>query len=68
VKIWLVKENVKKEIELEICDQYILQLDAFSLAIIEHRNVPVSLEDAVNNMIVIEKIKESDRIGKRVSL
>lgn len=68
VKIWLVKEHIKKEIEFEICDQYALQADLFSLAIMGHRKVPVSLEDAVNNMIVIEKLHESDRLGKRVSL
>ncbi len=68
VKIWLTKENVKKEIEFAICDQYKLQADIFSLAIMEHKNVPVDLDDAINNMIVIEKLEESNRIGKRVSL
>lgn len=68
VRIWLIKEDLKKEIEFEICDQYSLQVDIFSLAIIEHKKVPVSLEDAVNNMIVIEKIEESNRLGKSVSL
>ena len=68
VKIWLVKEEVKKEIEFEKCDQYSCQADRFSLAIMEHRKTPVSMEDAINNMIVIEKIKESDRLGIKVSL
>jgi len=68
VKIWLEKEEMKKEIEFEKCDQYSLQVDMFSLAIMEHKKVPVSLEDAINNMIVIEKIRESSRLGKRVSL
>ena len=68
VKIWLIKENVKKEIEFASCDQYTLQADMFSLAIMEHRKTLISLDDAINNMIVIEKIKESARLGKRVSL
>ncbi len=68
VKIWLIKEKVKKEIEFEKCDQYSLQVDMFSLAIMENRKTPVNLEDAINNMIVIEKIKESARLGKRVRL
>ncbi len=68
VKIWLTKENIKKEIEFAICDQYTLQADMFSLAIMEYNNVPVDLDDAINNMIVIEKLEESNRIGKRVSL
>ena len=67
-KIWLVKENVKKEIEFEICDQYTLQADVFSLAILENRKLKTGLDDAVKNMIIIEKLMESDKIGKRVNL
>jgi predicted dehydrogenase len=37
-----------------VCDQYTLQGDAFSKAILEDGDVPVSLEDAVKNMAVIE--------------
>jgi len=68
VKIWLNMEGVKKEIEFEKCDQYACQADMFSLAIMEQRKIPINLDDAINNMIVIEKIKESARLGKRVSL
>ena len=68
VKIWLVKEDVKKEIEFELCDQYTLQADVFSLAILENRIVKTGLDDAVNNMIIIEKLIESDKEGKRVYL
>jgi len=67
-KIWLVKDDVKKEIEFEICDQYTLQADVFSLAILENRKVRTGLDDAVNNMIIIEKLMESDELGKRVYL
>jgi len=67
-KIWLVKEDFKKEIEFEICDQYTLQADAFSLSILENHKVKTGLDDAVNNMIIIEKLMESDELGKRVYL
>lgn len=67
-KIWLVKENVKKEIEFEACDQYTLQADAISLAILENKKVETGIDDAVNNMIIIEKLMESDRLGKRIYL
>lgn len=66
--IWLVKEDVKKEIEFEICDQYTLQADVFSLAILENRKLKTGLDDAVNNMIIIEKLMESDKLGERVIL
>lgn len=68
VRIWLVNQDVKKEIEFEVCDQYSLQLDMFSLAIVEGKKVPIGLEDAVDNMIVIEKIEESNKLRKHVSL
>jgi len=41
------------------CDQYTLQGDAFSKAILDDAEVPVSLEDAIRNMAVIEAIFRS---------
>ena len=41
------------------CDQYTLQGDAFSKAIIEGGEVPVPLEDAIGNMAVIEAVFRS---------
>ena len=43
-------------ITTEICDQYTLQGDAFSQAILQNTEVPVPLEDSFNNMTVIEAI------------
>jgi len=42
--------------ELPVCDQYTLQGDLFSRAILEDGAVPVPIEDAVKNMEVIEAI------------
>jgi predicted dehydrogenase len=42
-----------------VCDQYTLQGDAFSRAVIDGTEVPVPLEDAIANMAVIEAIFES---------
>jgi len=47
-----------------VCDQYTLQGDAFSRAIREGGEVPVSLEDATENMAVIEAIFRSGKSGK----
>ncbi len=47
-----------------ICDQYTLQGDAFSKAIIENTAVPVPLEDAIKNMAVIEAVFRSAESGK----
>ena len=45
--------------EIPTCDQYTIQGDAFSKAIREGTEVPVSLEDAIANMAVIEAIFKS---------
>lgn len=66
-KIWLVNEKIKREISFEICNQYSLQADAFSLAILENGKIPFGLKDSINNMLVIEKMVESNSLGKRIS-
>ncbi len=67
-KIWLTKHEVTTEMEFEICDQYTLQADVLSLAILEDNKTSVPLEDAINNMLVIEKMHESNKSGRRVNL
>jgi len=47
-----------------VCNQYTLQGDAFSKAILENTEVPVALEDAINNMAVIEAIFRSANSGQ----
>ena len=47
-----------------ICDQYTIQGDAFSKAVIEDTAVPVPLEDAIKNMAVIEAVFRSAASGK----
>jgi predicted dehydrogenase len=51
-----------------ICDQYTLQGDAFSKAVIEDKEVPVSLEDAIKNMAVIEALFRSAKSNQWESL
>jgi predicted dehydrogenase len=45
--------------EFPVCDQYTIQGELFSRAILENTEVPVPLEDALKNMIVIEEIFRS---------
>jgi predicted dehydrogenase len=49
--------------EFAIVDQYTLQGDEFSRAILEGTPVPVSLEEGIANMAVIDAIFESARSG-----
>lgn len=46
-------------IEFPICDQYEIQGSLFSRAIRENREQPIPLEDAVNNMAVIDAVFRS---------
>jgi predicted dehydrogenase len=47
-----------------VCDQYTLQGDAFSKAVLDNTEVPVPLEDAIRNMAVIEAIFRSGTTGQ----
>ena len=49
--------------EFPVCDQYTLQGDEFSQAILNDTEVPVPLEEAVRNMRVIESIFRSAESG-----
>jgi predicted dehydrogenase len=46
-----------------VCDQYTLQGDAFSKAVLENTELPVPLEDAIKNMAVIEALFNSAESG-----
>jgi predicted dehydrogenase len=47
-----------------ICNQYTIQGDAFSRAVRGEGEVPVSIEDAIQNMAVIEAVFRSAESGK----
>jgi len=47
-----------------VCDQYTLQGDAFSKAVLEGTEVPVPLEEAIRNMAVIEALFRSGKTGQ----
>ncbi|HKR13942.1 MAG TPA: Gfo/Idh/MocA family oxidoreductase [Pyrinomonadaceae bacterium] len=57
----LLNEQV---IDLPICDQYEIQGSLFSQAIRENREQPIPLEDAVANMIVIDAVFRSAKLGQ----
>lgn len=51
-------------IELPVCDQYEIQGWLFSQALRENREQPIPLEDAVNNMSVIDAVFRSAKTGQ----
>lgn len=61
--MWHQRGREFAEIRLDICDQYTIQGDLFSRAILDDTPVPTPIEDAVANMRVIEALFESARRG-----
>lgn len=67
-KIWHQADGKLEEIVFDIADQYGLQGQAMSLAILNDTPVPTPLEDAVANMRVIDAIFASGRSSAWVTL
>jgi predicted dehydrogenase len=67
-RVWYGDGNRIEEIVLKVCDQYTIQGDLFSRAVLEDSNAPVPLEDAVANMQVIEALIRSAGNGSWVNL
>lgn len=67
-RLWVHTPDNSEEIRFDICDQYTIQGDLFSKAILDDTEVPTPLEDALNNMIVIEGVIRSSESGEWVSL
>jgi predicted dehydrogenase len=67
-KITLQKGTDIKEFTFEPCNQYTIQGDLFSKAIINDQPAPTPFLDAMANMKVIDKIKESAKNARWISL
>lgn len=67
-RILLKSGSNTEEIIFEPCDQYTIQGDLFSLAIINDADIPTPFEDAVANMKIINKIIESSGTNSWVNL
>ena len=62
-KIWYQHEDEVEEILLDICNQYTIQGDLFSQAVLNDTKVPTPIEDAVANMKAIEAVFRSAQSG-----
>jgi predicted dehydrogenase len=67
-RMWHESSAGLEEMTFEVCDQYTIQGDLFSLAVLNDTPVPTPLEDAVANMKVIEAVFESGRSGKWIEV
>jgi len=67
-RIWHQRGEHSEEISFEICDQYTIEGDELSRAILDDTPVPTPLEDAVANMRVIDAVVASARGGTWVDV
>ncbi|OQY80458.1 MAG: NAD-binding protein [Chloroflexi bacterium UTCFX4] len=67
-KMWHASQGKMREIKIPTTNQYTVQGDLMSYAILKDLPVPTPLQDGVNNMRVIEALVASGRGGNWVTL
>ncbi len=67
-KLWHTHESHTHEIVFDVCNQYTIQGDLFSQAILNNTAVPTPIGDAVANMRVIDGIFQSGQSGAWVEI
>jgi predicted dehydrogenase len=67
-RMWHQRGGSIEEISFPVCDQYTIQGDLLSRAILEDTPVPTPLGDALANMRVIEAVVESGRANGWVTI
>ena len=67
-RIWHQQDEKLEEITFELCDQYTIQGDLFSQAILNKTEVPTPLIDSVKNMRVLDAVINSAESDAWVTL
>jgi predicted dehydrogenase len=67
-RLWMYTKQGKEEVMFDTTDQYTLQCESFSQSILEDAPVYTPIEDAVNNMKVIDAMFESATKNQWVEL
>ena len=67
-RLWLQRDKIIEEIKMKPVNQYTMQADAFSKAILDNTPVPTPLTDALNNMKVIDAVFKSAQTKEWVGL
>ncbi|MBD0293980.1 MAG: Gfo/Idh/MocA family oxidoreductase [Flavisolibacter sp.] len=58
-RVWIHSKNGSEEVVFDATNQYTIQGDIFSQAVLDNTDIPLTLEDSINNMRVIEAVFES---------
>lgn len=67
-RMWHETRGNIETIDLDVCDQYTIQGDLFSQAILNNTDVPTPIEDSVQNMKVIEAVFLSAKENRWVEI
>ena len=67
-RIWQQRDGEVEEVQFPPCNQYSLQADQFSSAVLNNAPVPTPLTDAVSNMRVIDAVFTSGKGNGWVAL
>ncbi len=67
-RIWHQRRDEIEEIVFDVCNQYTIQGDLFSLAVLNETEISTPLEDAVANMRVIDSVILSAESGTWVNI
>jgi predicted dehydrogenase len=67
-RLWHERGDRLDEILCEVCDQYTIEADELSRAVLDDTPVPTPLEDAVANMRALDAVLASARCGAWVEL
>jgi predicted dehydrogenase len=67
-RLWIYTNQGKEEVKFDAADQYTLQCESFSRSILQDTPVYTPIEDAVNNMKVIDAMFESATKNQWVEL
>ena len=67
-RIWHQRGAETEEIAFDVCDQYAIEGDEISRAVLDDTDVPTPLTDAVANMCVIDAVRASARTGAWVDV
>ena len=53
-----------KIIEVPVCNQYLIEVEAFSRAIVDETDVPLPLEDSLANLRVVDAVRRAAQSGQ----
>ena len=67
-RLWHQRNGDVEEVRFAPCNQYSIQADQFSSAVLNDTPVPTPLSDAVNNMKVIDAVFESGKSNAWVAM